>query len=321
MTSPANRALEAAATAGWCRWTSAECGTVSGADAADLLSRLSTQDLSPLGTGRAVTTVFLTGEGRVRHRVLLQPVDGGLRAVSESVPGAVLADWLDRYTFAEDCRWLAEPAAAPLLVVGRRTGAVLEAAGLRGLEADGDCATRGGLVAARRAFGPLPSVLVTGPEEELAELAAALGPAGALALDEASLLQLRVECGVPAAGAELDGQRHLLEAGLRDDASFEKGCYTGQEVVARQDTYDKVVRRLVGLCFEGRPAAGEELASEEKKGCLVTSVAPEPALEGEAGTLCLGFVRSAHAAPGTPVRTASGLEGRVIELPSPRLRG
>lgn len=315
-------ARAAARGAGWAPWPAARVSEVSGADAAALLSRLSSQDLGPLEKGRGVTTVFLDSDGRVLHRVLVQPLGAGrgLRAVSESAPGPNLADWVERYTFAEDCRWSPAEGQQALLVLGPGAVEVAAGAGFGRLESDGEQAAREQLLASRRPFGPLPSLVVSGPREQLAALGADLTAAGAASLDPDALEQLRIECGVPAAGAELDGERHLLEAGLRADASFEKGCYTGQEVVARQDTYDKVVRRLVGLVFDGRPEAGEELVSEEKRGCAVTSVAPAPAEPGDPGPACLGFVRSRHAVAGREVRTAAGLPGRVVELPFPSLR-
>ena len=57
----------------------------------------------------------------------------------------------------------------------------------------------------------------------------------------------RVEAGLPAPGAELTEDVTPLEAGLRRFCDDHKGCYTGQEIVARQITYDKVANHLVGL--------------------------------------------------------------------------
>ncbi|MNL36241.1 hypothetical protein D3C87_1583120 [compost metagenome] len=87
-----------------------------------------------------------------------------------------------------------------------------------------------------------------------------------------------------------------------------KGCYLGQEVIARLANYDKVQRYMVGLRFGGErpPAQGAELQVEGKKVGVVTSVA---------GELGLGFVKGAHVAPGTRVvvTTGDGTSPAVIE--------
>ena len=71
------------------------------------------------------------------------------------------------------------------------------------------------------------------------------GGATRLSPDAAQLL--RIEAGIPAWGRELSDQVTPLETGLLPAISFNKGCYTGQEVIARQTNYDKVTRNLVGL--------------------------------------------------------------------------
>jgi folate-binding protein YgfZ len=100
-----------------------------------------------------------------------------------------------------------------------------------------------------------------------------------------------------------------LEAGLTQYISFTKGCYIGQEVIARLDTYDKVQRHLVGLAFDTPPNAGEgeELevrdVEEGKKIGAVTSIATSPALDR---TIGLAYVRTNHAVPGGRVKVLSG---------------
>ena len=282
--------------------------TWAGRDAVDLLSRLSTADLTPLAAGRAVTTLFLTPTGRVRHRMLLVPdsAGGGLalgEPGSESWP-----EWIDTYTFAEDCR------IAPLGV--HSVGAAFGSDGVAAageLPARGSVARRHGVTWSRRDWGSLPVAIACG---EAAAMDRALAESALPRLDAVALEQVRVEHGEPAMGAELTEERFPLEAGLLEEISFTKGCYTGQEVVARQDTYGKVARRLVGVAFAARPAPGDEL-SGEPRGCVVTSVAPGEALapSGERCVAALAYVGTRSAGPATRVTTAAGLEGTVVALP------
>ena len=108
----------------------------------------------------------------------------------------------------------------------------------------------------------------------------------------------RVEMGAPAYGKELSEDFNPLEANLLEYISFTKGCYVGQEVVARLKTYNKVQRQLVGLRwdFDSRAAPGSKLMLEGKQVGLVTSAAKSPRLDKVLG---LGYVRTAQAQAGT----------------------
>ncbi|HJQ97640.1 MAG TPA: glycine cleavage T C-terminal barrel domain-containing protein, partial [Candidatus Polarisedimenticolaceae bacterium] len=88
----------------------------------------------------------------------------------------------------------------------------------------------------------------------------------------------RILTGRPLAGHELTEDYNPLEAGLRDAVSFTKGCYTGQEVVARLNTYDKVAREIVRLEIpDGEvPPAGARLVFGEREAGIVTSAVRDP---------------------------------------------
>jgi tRNA-modifying protein YgfZ len=93
----------------------------------------------------------------------------------------------------------------------------------------------------------------------------------------------RIAAGIPRWGREIDENILPAEAGLDDThISFTKGCYPGQEPIARQRYRGKVNRRLRVLDIEGDAAPGDELLFEEKKVGRITSVAPG---------IALGFVR------------------------------
>ena len=107
---------------------------------------------------------------------------------------------------------------------------------------------------------------------------------------------LRIERGVPAFGRELTEAFNPLEAGLIDIISFTKGCYVGQEVVARLNTYDKVQKRLMRMRWDdgAGPEPGAKLVLDGKQVGVVTSAADSPAGSG----VGLGYVRLAHASEG-----------------------
>ncbi|HEY7948525.1 MAG TPA: glycine cleavage T C-terminal barrel domain-containing protein, partial [Acidimicrobiales bacterium] len=114
--------------------------------------------------------------------------------------------------------------------------------------------------------------------------AAAEFPPGVRRCGAASWESVRVEAGIPVMGAELDERTIAAEADLLERCvSFTKGCYTGQELVARLDARgNKVARRLRGLVFaaggDRSPSGGAEVVVGEKVVGQLTSVAWSPGL-------------------------------------------
>jgi tRNA-modifying protein YgfZ len=138
----------------------------------------------------------------------------------------------------------------------------------------------------------------------------ALLAAGALAIDEGAAEVLRVEHGRPRYGADLDDSVIPQEAGLNDRAvSFTKGCYVGQETVARLHWRGRPNRHLRGLRLGEEVAGGTELRLGDREVGRLTSVVASPRL----GPIGLALVRR-EAQPGD-VLDAGGVAAEVVELP------
>ncbi len=135
---------------------------------------------------------------------------------------------------------------------------------------------------------------------------------GGVPVGEAAVDCLRVESGRPRYGIDLDDTVIPQEAGLNERAvSFTKGCYVGQETVARLYYRGKPNRHLRGLLLTGAAVPGAELRLGERVVGRITSVADSPAL----GPIALALLRR-EAAPGTSVLVGGdGLQGVVTELP------
>jgi tRNA-modifying protein YgfZ len=143
-------------------------------------------------------------------------------------------------------------------------------------------------------------------------LAAALRARGAVDVDEAAAEVLRVEAGRPRYGIDLDDTVIPQEAGLNERAvSFTKGCYVGQETVARLHYKGKPNRHLRGLRLSAPAAHGDELRLGERTvGTIGTSVV-SPRL----GPVALALVRR-EAEPGVTIAVGDGGEtAQVVELP------
>jgi folate-binding protein YgfZ len=129
-----------------------------------------------------------------------------------------------------------------------------------------------------------------------------------------ALNSLRLECGIAWFGADFGDQQIPHEAGLENShISYEKGCYTGQEIVERVRSRGHVNRRLAELRFDptGAPARAAKLLSGANEVGYVTSTAFSPWL---GATIGLGYVRREHSAIGTQL-DASGVSAEVILPP------
>ena len=146
-----------------------------------------------------------------------------------------------------------------------------------------------------------------------------LALAGVPLVDPAALEALRIECGVPANGAELTEATIPAEAGqwlIDASASFTKGCYTGQELVARIDSRGgNVPRPLRGLVVDGEPVVpGATVWNGDAEVGTVTSAARSVVL----GAIALApLARSVEVGRAVELRSADGgvAPATVVALP------
>ncbi|MCW3066288.1 MAG: folate-binding protein YgfZ [Solirubrobacterales bacterium] len=142
-------------------------------------------------------------------------------------------------------------------------------------------------------------------------LTAALLDAGALAVDKAAAEVVRVEHGRPRYGVDLDDTVIPQEAGLNARAvSFTKGCYIGQETVARLHWRGKPNRHLRGLRLSEPVAPGTAL----RLGDRVVGVVGTSVLSPRFGPIALALVRR-EAEPGTELAVDGGGTAHVVSLP------
>lgn len=127
---------------------------------------------------------------------------------------------------------------------------------------------------------------------------------------------LRIEAGLPAAGHELTDNYTPLETGLKWTIAEDKGCYTGQEVIARQINYDKITRHLVGVRLNEIPILGESLYPLDNNQPVgkITSTAQSPRF----GPIALAIVKRPHNHPGSEIRVGNqekSIIGSISSLP------
>ncbi|HEX3871858.1 MAG TPA: glycine cleavage T C-terminal barrel domain-containing protein [Pirellulales bacterium] len=285
---------------------------LTGADRAAFLHNLTTNDLRKLPSGRGCEAFFLDARG---HILALAPIFVGNEShVIETVPGqgSRLAAHLDRYLIREKVeihdragQW------GELFLGGANSPAVLQKLldVAPPLEALSHVETQlgGCRVAVRRVDFTLDGgFLIACGAEDAKVVAATLVEGGAVVCGHEAFESARIEACTPWYGKDVT-EKNLPQEVARDKRaiSFTKGCYIGQETVARLDALGHVNKLLVGLHFAGPdvPQDGCELSVDSQVVGQVTSAAWSPRF---ARPVALGYVRRDHATPGTRFTTSVG---------------
>ncbi len=289
-----------------------------GDDRVAFLQRISTNDVRLL-PGQGTVTVLVSATARIQAVLTVLAMPTGLLLLAGPGQGPAIFNTLRTQIFFND----------KVNLEGR--GGALAQFNLLGPQAAGLLAEVAGPVDDLPLFGwrtlPIAGVDVTVQRHEglgsdgftllapsMAALAvrSALLRAGAVPLDEEAYHSLRVEAGVPAPGFELTEQVNPLEAGLRRFCNDHKGCYTGQEIIARQITYDKVTTHLVGLLTDELAAPETKVMAEGRQIGWISSAVHSIALDRP---IALAFVRRPHHEPGTALSVQSGATAVVVPLP------
>jgi aminomethyltransferase len=265
--------------------------------------------------------VLTTPIGRMVDRLVVYVDDDALRVVTSPGAATVVRNWLGRHIFFMDQVKVSDVSAETglLRVVGPAAGERLAGAVLPEAPHDWVGVEHAGaaLAVARADRLGADTFAVWGPRAALGQLAADLEAAGAEPAGDDLYDVLRIEAGLPRYGREIGEEYIPLEANLWADVSFNKGCYTGQEIIARMESRGKQARVLAGLRLAGPVGLGGEPVAVAHEGAAaghVSSTAVSPAL----GPIALAFVKPAMAAPGTAVevRAAAGpVAATVAALP------
>jgi len=156
--------------------------------------------------------------------------------------------------------------------------------------------------------------LISVARESIAPIAAALAEAGAIACGSAALEAVRIEAAWPTYGIDITDKNLPQEVGRTAQAiSFTKGCYLGQETVARIDALGHVNKTLCRVRFAGHdvPQPGTELHAADGAVGAVTSADFSPRLSAP---LALAYIRRGFNSPGTKLSSAFG-DATVVALP------
>ena len=290
---------------------------LSGEDALEFLNGQVTNELLDLQPGQGRYAAFLTHKGKMRGdlRILLTGEPSELLLDTERVALQELFDTIRRFKVGYRVELHKRTLERSLLsLIGPQANAIAQS----GL-ADRDL-PEGEHSHTQATVAGVPLRLIRTDlgldllfeSAALAPVAAALEAAGAMPVSEDAAEIVRVESGRPRYGVDMDDGTIPQEAGLNERAvSFSKGCYVGQETVARLYYKGKPNRHLRGLVLSEPVAAGAELRLGERSVGHLTSSVLSPAR----GPIGLALVRR-EAEPGATLAVgADGATASLVELP------
>lgn len=294
-------------------WDQATIVQHSGSDALDLLHRLTTKELLSVKERRAQRTVLTSARGRVVDVFIVANVGGGsLILISDSPEPGQTISTIDYYTIIEDAE-LTDLSQSHLRasLIGPQVYDAVHFAFDQGIDRGEALVTTLGdyplIIVADESRGVGWIDLVC-PVDAFTNLKENLEEHGIVTVDPQNFDFFRIAHGIPGFNSEYGDHSNPIEAGLIDLIDFDKGCYIGQEVIARLDTYDKVKRNLKVIVSDEPIDPGCKLRSDFKPAGIITSCST---LVTEKGTyLSLGLVSKSFLKPGE-VLDASGTSATV----------
>lgn len=294
-----------------------------GKDHVEYLNRRLSQRVIGMQVGDVLRANQLAGDGRMEAdlEVLLTGEQSTLLLAPPAVPGAALAALMDKYVFSEDARFAdVSDQWKALALFGPGAGAVCRHLGLLEPPAGRlETGTFGGHPCITTQSEFLPGaivVLVHGQAITQAWVQALVEVtrAGGRALGFLPFDTLRVEAGAAWFGIDLNERSIPLEADLMSAIHTNKGCYPGQETIAKIMNLGHPARKLVGIAWESEdpPAGGSVLRAADKEAGTLTSSTFSPVLGRAIG---LAMVKWPFRTEGTIIDGDGGLRGRVVKLP------
>lgn len=265
---------------------------VTGADALEWLNDLISADVSRLATGRSVRSLLLSPTGRVRAEFMVSLPEDDLLLIQDPSQRSIL-DLLQRYTLSSEVDLADRSAELALIALPNHTEIPANAPAM---SITPSCLGR-------------PGVDLVAPAYEHGRVLASLAGSLSQATEE-DVDAWRVIAGLPRLGVDAVEEDLPQEAGLEGAVAFDKGCYLGQEAVAKVRNLGHPRRLLLRLEAEPGIAPGDLVMADGREAGALTSVAV-------AGDRAVALARVRWEFRGGPFRSARGVELRLSPSQSP----
>lgn len=286
----------------------------SGQTRLDLLNRMSTQKLDDLRTGEGAATILTSDIGRIIDRLILYADHESVFCLTSEDNGDNIARYLMRFVFFQDDFHIEDLSGetAVIAIYGRNAtehlgtlfGKTIDLSLHHWQEVDIQ-GIKGRLHKTDAVAGE--GYFIMCPMSDWQQVWNGIASTGIVPSSIEAFDYLRIKDGNPRFGHELTLDYIPLEANLWDDVSFNKGCYTGQEIIARMESRGRLAKKLVRLRPESSLESGIELTMEGKKVGSITSAA-----NGPEGPMALGFVKSAALQNEQPL-TANSITVNMVD--------
>ncbi|MSU64276.1 MAG: aminomethyl transferase family protein [Pedosphaera sp.] len=303
-----------------------------GGDRQRFLNGQVTNDVAKLKTGDGCYAALVTAKGKMVSDLNIYALENELLLDFEPGLTSAITQRLDKYIIADDVQIVdVAPHYGLLSIQGPRAGDALQQMALvsalpakERTHVSVKDETLGEIYIIRHARSGTQGFDLFVPQASLGAVfdkaIAAVRQAGGAICGWRALEAARLEAGIPRYGADMDETNLPPEAGIDPSAvSYTKGCYIGQEVIARIRTYGQVAKALRGLRLADNlsplPVKGDKLLKDAKEVGYLTSVLASPLLNGN---IALGYVRRETNQIGTTLilRSQSGeTPATIVPLP------
>jgi tRNA-modifying protein YgfZ len=299
-----------------------------GKDVLDFLNRITTNSLKDLPKEGIGKTIFTTEKGRIIDTAAILNFDDYQILVCSGINKLKIKNWIEKYIISDDVTVTDTPGKYILfqlvgpqadsfitLICGNYVNSI-HPNKFKVINGDGMIFFTAKFIDKRG--NPLYWVLADNlnGHKLISYLDYIKGPFDFNFIGEDAWNSYRIEQGIPAVPYEINDRYNPHEVNLLDSVSFTKGCYIGQEVIARLDTYDKVQKQLVGVVFPQPVENNEQFLlydDEEKEVGTITSAAYSYKLMKYIG---LAIVRKANIADDVQLLAKNSSKSMTVTLQS-----
>jgi folate-binding protein YgfZ len=290
---------------------------ISGEDRLRYLHNQSTNDFNRLQPGQGCDTVFVTSTGRTLDLATAYVTEDAVLVLVSPNRRQQLLEWLDRFIFPFDKVELTDLEAKYTVfsLIGSKSDSFLQQLAIEAIIGQSqhnhqlvnidDVQLR---IAVGSGLG-IPGYTLIALATDAATVWSKLMATGAVPMGDRIWEQLRIQQGRPFPEQELTEDYNPLEAGLWHAISFDKGCYIGQETIARLNTYKGVKQRLWGVELSEIIAPGTSVTVDDSKVGILTSCT-----NTSQGAFGLAYIRTKAGGAGLEVQVGKAI-GKLIAVP------
>ncbi|HCY76218.1 MAG TPA: hypothetical protein DHV28_09880 [Ignavibacteriales bacterium] len=301
-----------------------------GSDSLDFLHRISTNSMKGLNKEEVKKTIFTSEKGRIIGVSTVMNFESYILLVTGINSKLKVMSWINKYIIGDDVKLsdashrfnlfqIIGPQSESFLslFIGEAINTIADNS-FKVVSADGILF----FLAKIKDANGLKKYWILAEQENGKKLVKHMienrGPFDFNLIGEEAYTVFKIENGIPSDPNELNDLYNPHEAKIINLVDFKKGCYIGQEVIARLDTYDKVQKQLVGFCFPETIETDEKfslLDDQKNEVGVITSIAYSPRIKKN---IALGYIKRALALQGTKVTAQNEtkkMEVQVHELP------